>query len=179
MLRRAQRSRFGAGYVVFPGGTVERHDAALAARWFGSQEEAPRACAIRELAEEAAIAVMADGPRPLASEENPVEAISSGPPDPADVPQMSRWIAPAFLEVRFDAHFFAVAAPPELPARPDELEIDRAWWASPSEVLHEHGLWESLMWPTFATLRELERCSTVEDVLSLRMEQVAPPVKGP
>ena len=108
-----------------------------------------------------------------------MEAISADPPDAADVPEISRWIAPDFLEVRFDATFFAVGARPGLVARPDEVEVDMAWWASPAEILREHALWESLMWPTYVTLRELVGCSTVQEVLSLRMEQVAPPVKGP
>jgi 8-oxo-dGTP pyrophosphatase MutT (NUDIX family) len=179
MLRRSATSTFGAGFVVFPGGSIEPQDSALGERWFGSEDEAPRACAIRELAEEAAVVTTGDGLRPLDPSEHPIDVISRDPPRLSDIPQLSRWIAPEFLQVRFDAHFFAVAAPPDLEARPDELEADRAWWASPSAVLGEHGLWESLMWPTFATLRELERCSTVRDVLALRMDQVAPPVKGP
>jgi hypothetical protein len=108
-----------------------------------------------------------------------VEVVSADPPSPTEVPEIARWIAPEFLEVRFDATFFAVGAPPGLMARPDEVEVDLAWWASPADVLREHDLWESLMWPTYVTLRELAGCATVQDVLSLRMEQVAPPVKGP
>ena len=171
MLRRAPASRFGAGFAVFPGGTVAPVDASLAARWFGSEEHVARACAIRELAEEAAVVSTREGPRPLDPGEEAEQAISADPPAPADIPQISRWIAPDFLEVRFDARFFAVGAPPDLVARPAEMEIDRAWWAAPAEVLRAHPLWESLMWPTYVTLRELERCSSVQDVLSLRMER--------
>ena len=79
---------------------------------------------------------------------------------------------------RSDARFFGVAAPAELEARPDGLEIDRAWWAAPSAVLDEHALGETLMWPTFNTLKELAGCSSVPEVLSMRMEQVPPPVAG-
>jgi len=179
MLRRAAASRFGAGYAVFPGGSVEAGDSSLAARWFGSEEEAARACAVRELAEEAAIVLTGGGLRSLEPAEDPVPAVSADPPAAADLPEIARWIAPAFLDVRFDARFFAVAAPADLPARPDELEIDRAWWAAPSEILAGHALWESLMWPTYVTLGALDRCSSVEEVLALRMDQVAPPVKGP
>jgi hypothetical protein len=118
------------------------------------------------------------GARALAAGEDPVAAVSESPPDPGDISEIAHWIAPEFLEVRFDARFFAVRAPESLEARPDEVEVDLAWWATPAGILKEHELWMSLMWPTYVTLTELERCRTVEDVLSLRMEQVAPPLKG-
>ena len=52
--RRTPRHRFLAGYVVFPGGAVDVADASLATQLFGTQDEATRACAVRELAEEVA-----------------------------------------------------------------------------------------------------------------------------
>ncbi len=35
-----------------------------------------------------------------------------------------------------------------------------------------------LMWPTLKTLETLAECSSIEDVLSLRIEQVPPPVRS-
>src|SRR6266498_468453 len=61
LLRRSARSRFAAGFVVFPGGVVEDGDAELAARWFGSRDELSRACAVRELAEETGLVATAGG----------------------------------------------------------------------------------------------------------------------
>jgi hypothetical protein len=52
-LRRSDRSRFAPGFVVFPGGVIESKDRELAVSLFGDPEEAPRACALRELYGEA------------------------------------------------------------------------------------------------------------------------------
>src|SRR6185503_5708000 len=103
VVRRSAISRFAPGFVVFPGGVVEDGDASRAAAWFGSAQEAPRACALRELAEETGLVLTADGllaaPGRLPGE--------PGLPAPAaeQVPEVARWIAPATLTVRFDARF--------------------------------------------------------------------------
>ena len=178
-LKRSQRSRFAPGVLVFPGGSIDADDARMAERWFGSAEEAARACAVRELLEEAGLLLTGSGMREARSPDgDAVALISAEPPSVEDLPEIARWIAPDFLPVRFDARFFAVAAPSELHPRPDGVEIERAWWATPAAILEEHRLWESLMWPTFNTLKELRRCRSVQEVLDLRMEQVPPPVPG-
>jgi 8-oxo-dGTP pyrophosphatase MutT (NUDIX family) len=179
VLRRGPSNRFGPGFVVFPGGTIDPEDTALADRWFGDEAGAARAAALRELGEETGLAATSAGLRPLERGEDVVEAISARPPRPEDVPELARWVAPEFLEVRFDARFFAVAAPGGIDAHPDGNEIDLAWWARPDQVLEEHELGSTLMWPTFHTLRALTECRSVQDVLSLRMEQIAPPMPRP
>src|ERR671931_2452308 len=63
VLRRSEQSRFAPGYAVFPGGSIEPGDTELAKRWFRDEEEAARACAIRELAEETGLALTSDGLR--------------------------------------------------------------------------------------------------------------------
>jgi 8-oxo-dGTP pyrophosphatase MutT (NUDIX family) len=178
VLRRAAGNRFAPGFVVFPGGVVDQGDTALAARWFGDPSEWSRACAVRELAEETGLAVTATGLRELDPSEDPIAVIDRSPPAVEALPQTARWIAPTFLSVRFDARFFAVAAPPGTAARPDRIEIDRAWWSRPVAVLDEHRLYESIMWPTFRTLQRLAECSRVEEVLALRVEQEPPPMPG-
>jgi 8-oxo-dGTP pyrophosphatase MutT (NUDIX family) len=179
VLRRGRATRFGPGFIVFPGGTIDPEDAELAERWFGNTADAPRAAAIRELAEETRIVVTGSGVRPLQPGEDSIEVIGNGPPLPRDVPELARWIAPEFLEVRFDARFFAAACEQGVEARPDGVEIDLAWWATPDQVLSQHSLGESLMWPTFNTLKALAECRSVEEILALRMEQVAPPMPRP
>jgi 8-oxo-dGTP pyrophosphatase MutT (NUDIX family) len=179
MLRRGPATRFGPGFVVFPGGTIDPEDSELGALWFGSAEEAARAAAIRELAEETRLVVTADGVRQMSDGEDAVEVVGGKPPRIDEVPELARWIAPEFLEVRFDARFFAVACGRDIDARPDGMEIDLAWWATPADVLATHSLGETLMWPTFNTLKALGERRSVEDVLSLRMEQVAPPMPRP
>src|ERR1043166_1071785 len=65
MLQRGPGVRFGPGFVVFPGGTIDPEDGELGERWFGSSAEDARAAAIRELAEETQIVVTALGVRKL------------------------------------------------------------------------------------------------------------------
>ncbi len=178
VLRRAAGSRFAPGFVVFPGGVLDPGDSELAARWFGDPSEASRACAVRELAEEAGLVATASGLREREPGADLLAAVEGSPPPAAALPEMARWIAPAFMSVRFDARFFAVAAPPGTSARPDRVEIDPAWWSRPAVVLAEHRLYESIMWPTFRTLERLADCSSVEDVLALRVEQEPPPMPG-
>ena len=178
MLRRAAGSRFAPGFVVFPGGIVDPGDADLAARWFGDPSESARACAVRELAEEAGLVATANGLRVLAPGEDRLAAIGEAPSRAEMLPEMARWIAPVFLAVRFDARFFALAAPPGTPASPDRVEIDRVEWARPDAVLREHELYRSIMWPTYRTLQWLAGCASVGDVLALRVPQEPPPRGG-
>jgi len=175
MLRRGPKSRFGAGFAVFPGGSIDPVDDELAERWFGDAEERARACGVRELIEEASLALTADGVHTVETEHQGMTSVEKSPPSMDALPAIARWVTPSIAPKRFDAQFFAVAAPAGTEATPDGLEIDRAWWAPASQVLEEYALWESLMWPTYNTLLELAKCSTVDDVLALRMEQVAPP----
>ena len=177
MLRRSAGSSFAPGFLVFPGGTIDQGDAGLARRWFGTEAEAPRACALRELAEEAGLAL---GPSGLVSMPGVAPDDARFPvPRIEDVPEMARWIAPDFLPVRFDARFFSVAAPRGLEPRPNLAEVDGAWWMAPADVLvgQREGS-ASLMWPTLKTMEALAGCASVQDALALRVAQVAPPLRA-
>jgi 8-oxo-dGTP pyrophosphatase MutT (NUDIX family) len=172
VLRRAAASRFAPGFVVFPGGVLEPTDRALAERWFGNPEEAFRACALRELFEEAGILLTADGPRSV-QPDRPIEAVAFEPPPAASLREIARWVAPEFLEVRFDARFYAIAMPGGLDPLADGEEIDRAWWASPGQVLASAEAGETpLMWPTMVMLRALAGCRSVEEVMRLDVPQI-------
>jgi 8-oxo-dGTP pyrophosphatase MutT (NUDIX family) len=176
--RRAEASRFAPGFVVFPGGLLEPGDDALATMWFGDVADSLRACAVRELYEEAGLLLTATGLRRHANGEL-VSELRFDPPEPAALVEIARWVAPEFLAVRFDAWFFAVAAPPGLDPSPDGVEIERAWWARPDDVLAASLRGDApLMWPTLVTLEELARCGSVSDVLALRIEQRRPPEPG-
>jgi len=169
VLQRSTRSRFLPGYVVFPGGAVDAGDEELARRWFGDAAEATRACAIRELAEETGLALTAAG---LASSED-LGAVEASPPPPSALRQISHWIAPEEVPVRFDARFFAVRAATRAEPSADGAEAARAWWADPRELLSEFEAGRcELYWPTLKTMEALARCSTVEEVLALDIPQV-------
>src|SRR5205814_6186923 len=118
--------------------------------------------------EEAAMALTGGGLRAVRNGGDGIAVVDDAPPGIDRLPEIARWVTPNVLAKRFDARFFGIEAPSGIEARPDGLEIDRAWWASPSAVLEEYALWETLMWPTFNTLQELATCSTVDDVLALR-----------
>jgi 8-oxo-dGTP pyrophosphatase MutT (NUDIX family) len=174
-LRRTGWSRFAPGFVVFPGGVIEPRDQGLAVSLFGDLEEAPRACALRELYEEAGL-LLTSGGLIAQTSGSPVEALSFPPPPIGALVEVARWAAPEFLEVRFDARFCATEASSGLQPVADGIEIDRAWWARPADLLAEAQAGEApLMWPTLVTLRALAECGSVEDVSGLRVAQVPRP----
>lgn len=175
LLRRSPISRFAPGFVVFPGGSVEEGDAGLSERWFGTADHVARACAVRELAEEAGLVLtrtaLVEAPGRLPGDPG------MDPPDPAQLPEVARWIAPEFLPVRFDARFFALSSGREVTPRPDGLEADQAWWSTAEAVLEAGRRGEApLMWPTLKMLEALTACRSPRDVLDLHVDQVAPPM---
>ena len=104
VVRRSSESRFLPGYVAFPGGAVDAGDAAHAERWFGDPALAPRAAAVRELVEEAGIALTAAG---LVASDGfgPTDV---APPSPEQLSALCHWVAPQDVPVRFDARYFTV-----------------------------------------------------------------------
>lgn len=181
-LRRSLESRAAPGFTVFPGGAVDPGDDALGSAWFGSPDERARACAVRELAEEAGLLLTSGGLVPVqpGTGRSPVDGVDAfGPPEASALAELARWVAPEFLRVRFDARFFAAAAAGpsgRLAPTPDGVEITEAAWAGPSALLDAFGRGEILLaWPTFRTLEHLAECRSVADVLALRIEPTPPP----
>lgn len=168
VLERSAESRFLPGYIAFPGGAADDEDVALAERWFGSAEEAARACAVRELLEEVGLALTAEGLS--SSETRTIEAVASAPPRVEQLSPIARWIAPPDVPVRFDARYFAVEATDGVEPRADGIEAARAWWMSPRTLLED---WRDerhkLYWPTYFTMRAIARCASVADLLDLRI----------
>jgi 8-oxo-dGTP pyrophosphatase MutT (NUDIX family) len=112
------------GVWVFPGGAVDPAD--------GESEAGFRACAVRELAEEASIQL------------SPEEEL---------VP-FSRWITPEVISTRFDAWFFLALAPAHSPPQPDGVETTEAAWFEPQAALA--ALEASEMALAFPTVKQLE-----------------------
>lgn len=179
VLRRSGGQRFLPGYVVFPGGAVDVEDAARASDWFGDSSEAARACAVRELAEEAGLLPTAQGlvkVRPGVGPETAAD-FPAGPPSLGALPQISRWVAPEDVPVRFDALFFAVESPRDLDPTPDGVEASKAWWARPADLLEANMSGGCLLyWPTMKVLEGLAACDTVADVLATDIPQSEPEV---
>lgn len=143
LVRRDRSARFMAGARVFPGGSVDDADrgatAARVVRWSGDAEELPwRAAALRELSEEAGIALTRpelDGPLPEG--EALFYALTElGAMFDADrLHYLSNWITPAGLPKRFDTRFFVAAVPADASARTDDVEVFEPEWVRPSVAL--------------------------------------------
>ena len=167
---RTSRHRFLPGYVVFPGGALDPEDVDLADRLFEDPGEAARAGAIRELHEEVGLAVTAEGVRAA-----PLEAALAQPPPLAALAEVSHWIAPEDVPVRFDTRFYAVACERDVVPEPDGFEAERVWWGRPWDLLEASrsgGI--SLYWPTMKVIEGLVDAPTVDAVLAVRIPQDEP-----
>lgn len=174
VVERSTASRFLPGYVAFPGGAVDEGDAELARGWFGDAAEAPRATAIRELAEETTIAVTASG-AVLSGGRDGLAPVDAAPPAASELHEIAHWIAPESVPVRFDARFFALELRGDVDPVPDGTEASAAWWISPRALLDAWRAGERrLYWPTWLTVTELATCGTVDELLALRMQTREP-----
>ncbi|MET0559429.1 MAG: NUDIX hydrolase [Solirubrobacterales bacterium] len=153
MLKRSEKAAFMPGVWVFPGGSVDPAD--------GDGDGAYRACAIRELEEEAAIELGAEDELVL----------------------FSRWITPEVISTRFDAWFFLALAPAHSPPRPDGKETVEAAWFQPQAALEEQRAGQlALAFPTVSQLQSLLPFATSEEAIAAHrgasVEPILPKVIG-
>ena len=88
-------------------------------------------------------------------------------PDPRALVRFSRWITPAEVRIRFDTHFFLVAAPEDAEPRPDGSETVDVGWYAPREALDAYGRGElELVFPTIKTLEQLAGFGTADELLA-------------
>jgi 8-oxo-dGTP pyrophosphatase MutT (NUDIX family) len=127
LVQRTPKARFMGGVWVFPGGAVDAGE--------GDGDDAHRAAAVRELREEAAIAL-----------------------DDADsLVKFSRWITPAQVRTRFDTHFFLAPLPPDQEAQIDGEECVDFGWFTPAGALDANRAGEIVL--VFPTIKHLEQLS--------------------
>ena len=94
------------------------------------------------------------------------EAGIAGVPAGALVPY-SRWITPEQIAIRFDTHFFVVAAPDGAQPRVDGAECVDLRWIAPAAAVAAYGRDElALVFPTFTHLQELAAFATVDALLA-------------
>jgi 8-oxo-dGTP pyrophosphatase MutT (NUDIX family) len=147
LVRRTPEAKFMGGVWVFPGGAVEQDD--------GAGEDAHRAAAIRELREEASIALSC----------------------PDMLVPFSRWITPAEVRVRFDTSFFLAPLPDGQEPRVDGQECVDLDWFTPQAALDAHAAEEIvLVFPTIKHLEQLVPFSSAEDLLDYARGLVVEPV---
>lgn len=127
LVKRDPNARFMGGVWVFPGGAVDSEE--------GEGDEAHRAAAVRELAEETEVAGV----------------------DPGSLVRFSRWITPPEVNIRFDTHFFLAPLPAGAEPRVDGSECVDMGWFTPGAALDAHTRGEILL--VFPTIKHLEQLS--------------------
>ncbi len=148
LVQRTPKARFMGGVWVFPGGAVDAEE--------GDGDDAHRAAAIRELREEASIAL----------------------DDPAALVKFSRWITPAQVQIRFDTHFFLASLPAGQEARIDGQECVDMGWFSPGAALaayRDGGL--PLVFPTIKHLEQLDPFPSATALLQHARGRTVEPVE--
>jgi 8-oxo-dGTP pyrophosphatase MutT (NUDIX family) len=144
LVQRNPNARFMGGAWVFPGGAVHSDDAD------------PAATAVRELEEEAGIAMESAA---------------------ALVP-WSRWITPAQVKIRFDTWFFIARAPEDDDVTVDGEECVDFRWLRPQDALDAYQRDELLLvFPTIRHLQELSMYDSVEHVLETGRERRIEPIE--
>lgn len=125
LVRRTPKARFMGGVWVFPGGAVDAAE--------GEGDAAHRRAAVRELQEEAALTVAG----------------------PDELVRFSRWITPEVVRIRFDTHFFLVAAPDGQEPAVDGEECVDLGWHTPDGALAAHAA--DALPLVFPTIKHLEQ----------------------
>ncbi len=147
MLKRSHEARFMPGVWVFPGGSVDPSD--------GAEDAGYRACAVRELAEEAGIELSAE----------------------EELVPFTRWITPEVISTRFDAWFFFALAPAHTPPAPDGVETTEAAWFRPVAALEAQRAGEMVLsFPTRTQLEWLLPFGTADEALAAHRNRPVDPV---
>jgi 8-oxo-dGTP pyrophosphatase MutT (NUDIX family) len=148
LVKRTPHARFMGGVWVFPGGAVDAEE--------GDGDGAHRAAAIRELREEAAIAL----------------------DDPNALVKFSRWITPAEVRTRFDTHFFLASLPAGQEPRVDGEECVDLGWFAPTAALEAHSDGRILLvFPTIKHLEQLDAFSSADEVMDYARGREVKPIQ--
>ncbi|WNG29893.1 MBL fold metallo-hydrolase [Cystobacter fuscus] len=188
-VKREKALAFAGGFYAFPGGKVDKADAAVPVRGASGQEAALRAAAARELLEETGVLV-AEGSERLSPEEVTAlrRALLAGESWGAllerhglvlraeDFPAAGRWVTPEFAPVRFDTFFYLVEVGEGMRAEWWAGELSEAAWVTPAEALSRWEVGTALLHPPAVhVLRVMARFGSREAALA----ELASPPLGP
>lgn len=194
-VERSRRMRFAGGMLAFPGGAVDRADAALDMRRRalapasrGGPDLSYRLAALRELFEETGLLLAVRRPHGPPVDERLRLAMSRRFRRRVHAGRMrfaralaraglwlpvgrlvpfAHWVTPDISPIRFDTRFYLTVAPPGQKAETDGVENLAVRWRSPSAILEE---WRSaartLMFPTRLNLMKLDRAGSVAEALT-------------
>jgi endoribonuclease LACTB2 len=179
-VKREKALTFG-GFYAFPGGKVDRADAAVPVRGADRETAAPRVAAARELFEETGVLV-AEGAERLGEERTRelrrallekrctwAELLERHGLSlrAEDFPEAGRWVTPDFAPVRFDTFFYLVEVPAWARAEWWPGELSEAAWVTPSEALARWALGTALLHPpALHALRVMSDLDSMEAALT-------------
>ena len=148
LVKRNPDSRFMGGAWVFPGGAVDRNE--------GQGDQALRAAALRELSEEAGIALRSTD----------------------ELVPFSRWITPPQVKIRFDTWFYLAPLPEDAEPQVDGGEVVDARWYEPAAALKAGERDELLLvFPTIKHLEQLSGFESADQLLSYARSREIRPVQ--
>ena len=148
LVKRNPAQRFMGGAWVFPGGAVDAGEA--------EEDEAHRVAGVREVEEEAGIAL----------------------PGPEALVAYSRWITPAEVKIRFDTRFFLAELPDGQEVRCDGNECVDSGWFTPDGALRAFEAGEiMLVFPTIKTLEQLREYGSAAEALAAAAARDVHPVE--
>jgi 8-oxo-dGTP pyrophosphatase MutT (NUDIX family) len=149
MVRRHHAVAFMAGAHVFPGGRVDDSDYSADTTWCDGVAEARTK--LPDVAPDAALAFHVAAARELFEEAGVLVA---------------HWVTPPLDIRRFDTRFFVSRVPPQQAPVHDDHEATDSVWIKPADAIAAAGRGEILLPPpTRASLRELERFTSVDAAL--------------
>jgi len=190
MVVRHHQIDFASGALVFPGGSLDPEDAALAAdavhcaavAGLGDAARAFRVAAIRETFEECGVLLarprgsnaLVDGARcarlvagaaartfaDMLADEDLVLALDLLTP-------YAHWITPPVVPKRFDTHFFLAAAPADQLAMHDGGESVDSVWINPGHALRQQEAGNyTIIFPTRLNLKMLDESAGVAQAMN-------------
>jgi 8-oxo-dGTP pyrophosphatase MutT (NUDIX family) len=148
LVQRNPAARFMGGAWVFPGGSVSGQD--------GEGQAGLRSAAVRELEEEAGI------------------ALEPG----AELVPFARWITPAQLQIRFDTWFYLARAPEGAEPVVDGSEVVAFRWISPPDALAAGEAGQlAVVFPTVKQLEQLAGFASAEELIEYARGREVRPVE--